>query len=475
MQLQNADCILHAISALPAGVSQGTVEADPAITYKLVEKSMHSKTLALAIAAGLGLTGFAANAAAEQAPQRQTTHHRVATTTISADELAQLKAQLAALQEKVDELQAQSNAQTDAQRETAQAVQAVQAKQAAVAAMPSDALSKRVDALDKLVNNTTVSGKMFFDFSNIDQKNSDTGKTNASGTGFDVKRFYLSVSHKFNDIWSANLTTDFQYSSTLGATELFVKKAYVQGKFNDAFAVRVGAYDMPWIPYVEDYYGFRYVENTLTDRLKYGNSADWGVNVGGDLGSDKLFNYSVSVVNGGGYKKPSRTDGVDVEGRIGFTPFKGFIVALGGYSGHRGLETENVDAPHTAQRGDLMVAYANDNFRLGGEYFTAKDWNNVLTPASDKADGYSLWGSVALNDAWSLFARYDNVKLSKDLDPRNKDVYYNAGIQYQVTKGFRLAAVYKHETADATVAAPAPLHVQNVKTNEIGIFGEVKY
>src|SRR6185437_1326311 len=171
MQAQRSDSMLRPVRALPAGVSQGTVEADPAITT--VEKCMHSKTLALAIAAGLGLTSFAASAA----PAQKTTHRKAATATVSADEVAQLKAQLAALQEKVDELQAQSNAQTEAQSQTAQAVQQVQAKQETIAAAPSDALSKRVDALDKLVNDTTVSGKMYFDFSNIDQKNSDTGKT----------------------------------------------------------------------------------------------------------------------------------------------------------------------------------------------------------------------------------------------------------------------------------------------------------
>ena len=229
---------------------------------------MHSKTLALAIAAGLGLTSFAASAA----PAQKTTHHKaVAKATVSADEVAQLKAQLAVLQEKVDALQAQSIAQNEAQSQTAQAVQQVQAKQETIAAAPSDALSKRVDALDKLVNDTKVSGKMFFDFSNIDQKNSDTGKTAANGVGLDVKRFYLGIDHKFNDIWSANLTTDFNYVSSDGETNLFVKKAYVQGKFDKAAIFRVGSADMPWIPFVENLYGFRYVENTLTDRLKYGN------------------------------------------------------------------------------------------------------------------------------------------------------------------------------------------------------------
>jgi predicted porin len=82
---------------------------------------------------------------------------------------------------------------------------------------------------------------------------------------------------------------------------------------------------------------------------------------------------------------------------------------------------------------------------------------------------------VALTDDVALFARYDNAKLSKDLDDGAKDVYYNLGLQYQVTKGFKLAAVWKHEKADHSVTDPVPPHVQNVKTNEIGVFGEVAF
>ena len=435
---------------------------------------MHSKTLALAIAAGLGLASFVANAATEQATQQKTTHHKAVKATVSADEVAQLKAQLAVLQEKVDELQAQSSAQTEAQSQTAQAVQQVQAKQETMAAAPSDVLSKRVDALDKLVNNTTLGGKMYFDFSNINQKNSDTGKTNNTGNGLDVKRFYLSVTHKFDDIWSANLTTDFNYVSSDGETNLFVKKAYVQGAFDKAAILRIGSADMPWIPFVEDWYGFRYIENTLTDRLHYANSADWGVHMLGTAGGG-MFNYAVSAVNGGGYKNPSRNKDVDVEARVGFQPVEGLMIAAGGYSGHLGKETENTSADHTAQRGDLMVAYKNKAFRVGAEYFTAKDWNNVMVPQSDKAHGYSVWGSVALNDYLALFARYDNAKLSQDLDPNKKDTYYNAGLQYAVTKGFDLALAWKHESAGAEVATPVPPHVQNVKTNEIGVFGQVAF
>jgi len=428
--------------------------------------------LAVAIAASLGASSFAAVAA----PQTQH-HKKSAQVTVSASELAQMKAEIAALQQKVDDLQSQSATQAQAQQQTEQTVQQVQAQQQSIAAAPApDAeLSHRVDRLDKLVNNTSLSGKMYFDFSSISQKNSDTGKTNSSGLGFDVKRFYLGINHDFNDVWSANLTTDFNYVSNDGETNLFVKKAYVQGKFDKGAILRVGSADMPWIPFVENWYGFRYVENTITDRLHYANSADWGVHMLGSVGADGMFDYAVSAVNGGGYKNPSRSKTVDFEGRVGFSPIKNMVIALGGYTGDLGKKTQNQDVEHTANRGDLMVAYASKAFRAGAEYFTVKNWNNVTLPLSDKADGYSVWGSVALNDYLALFARYDNAKLSKDINPRNKDTYYNMGLQYSVTKGFDLALVWKHESAHSQVDAPVPPHVQDVKTNEIGVFGQVAF
>ena len=409
---------------------------------------MRSRLLVVAIAAGLGVSSFGALAA----PQNQMT-----TAPVSASELEQLKAQLALLQSKVESMEQQRAA--------------LQAVPATVPAAADDRISK----LEKIVNDTSISGKMYVDFTNISEKNSDTGKTNKSGTGIDVKRFYFTVDHKFDDIWSANLTTDFNYVSNDGETNLFVKKAYVQGKFSQAFVFRAGSADMPWIPFVENYYGYRYVENTLTDRLKYGNSADWGLHVGGDIGGNKSLNYAASVVNGNGYKNPSRSNGVDFEGRVGFVPFANMIVAVGGYSGHRGQQTQNTNALHTAQRGDVMVAYASKALRVGGEYFSAKDWNNVLKTQSDKAHGYSFWGSVSLTDELALFARYDNATLSSDLDPKSKDVYYNLGLEYLVSKGFKLSAVYKHEKGELSVNAPLPLHVQSVKTDEIGVFAEVKF
>ncbi|CAH0063739.1 TPA: porin [Stenotrophomonas maltophilia] len=410
---------------------------------------MRSHLLAAAVVASLGLVSADAFAAP-------------ASSGVSQAQLQQLQAQIAALQAQVQQLQndsqalqAQSDAQSEVNITQAQALEGAQKTQTSV------------DKLAKLVNDNKIGGRMFFDLTNID-KTSNGKDTAASGTGLDVKRFYLTVDHKFNDIWSANLTTDFQYSSAIGNTELFVKKAYVQGSFDPAFNLRVGAADMPWIPYVEKFYGMRYVENTLTDRLKYGNSSDWGLHGFGNLGNN--FNYAVSVVSGAGYKNPTRSKGMDVEGRAAYTPNENFVVAVGGYSGKLGKETDIQSAENTYTRANAMVAYASSDFRVGGEYFQAKNLNNVMTVATDKTSGWSVWGSVRVTDGGiNVFGRYDDTDVSKTLDPTLSDKYWNVGVEFPVMKNLKLSTVYKYtHLANAS-------DKKNDKTKEFGVWGDLSF
>ena len=380
---------------------------------------MRIKMLAATIAAGLTLASLGAQA--QTAPDG------------SSQELAQLRAQLAALQAKVGELERKQQAP---------------ASPGAPAAWAND---------------TKVSGTMFVDMTHLDQTRNGR-KTDASSTGLDVKRFYLSIDHKFNDIWSANLTTDFNYVSNDGETNLFVKKAYVQGAFSKLATLRIGSASTPWIPFVEDFYGYRFVENTLVDRMKFGNSADWGLHLLGDSGT---FDYQVSMVNGGGYKHPNRSDSVDFEARVGFTPIKGFAVAVGGNTGHLGEDTATSPALHDARRYDAMLAWNANGLRLGAEWFRANDWNNVATPFGDSAEGYSLWGSYDFGST-SLFARYDRVKPSKDLDPDLKDTYYNFGVAFPITKGMRWAIAYKNERLRNGTGV-------DLESREVGAWGEVKW
>lgn len=312
-------------------------------------------------------------------------------------------------------------------------------------------------------DSTRVGGTSFVDFTRIDQT-SHGKQANVSGTGLDVKRFYLSIGHSFNGIWSADLTTDFNYGSVTGETRLFVKKAYLQAAFSKLATLRAGSANLPWISFVEDWYGYRFVEHTLIDRLHFGTSADWGLDLLGDNG---FVNYQVSMVGGGGYKHPSRSNSLDFAGRAGIQPIDGLVLALGGYSGDRGKDRQTAPALHDAHRYDAMVAYRANGLRLGVKYFHASNWNTVTSLRADAAGGYSLWGSYDFGPA-AVFARYDHARPSKDSDPSLTDTYYNTGVAFPLTRGLRLALAYKDERLVDNAAV-------NLKTREIGVWGEVKF
>ena len=326
--------------------------------------------------------------------------------------------------------------------------------------------------------NTSISGRMYYDLTNIDATNtSGAVKTDstANGTGFDIKRFYVGIDHKFNDIFSANITTDFQYSATVGATELYIKKAYLQAKLDPALVIRLGSTDLPWIPYAEGIYGYRYVENTLIDRTKFGTSADWGAHFSGDL-FDKIVSYQVSVVNGNGYKNPSRADGMDFEGRIS-AKYDGFVAAVGGYDGKLGV-THGTTTHHDATRFDALLGYVANGAHIGVEYFSQNDWKSVKTTTTDKADGYSVFAAYDFTPEWGVFGRYDYVNPKTSTGSSVKDNYYNVGIQYQPYKMVNFSLVYKHDDAKGGSISTSNGTIGGTTKgdyNEVGLFGAFQW
>lgn len=335
-------------------------------------------------------------------------------------------------------------------------------------------------------------------------------KSPQDGLNYDLKRAYLIVDHKFNDTYSANLTTDATYDSTTGASQIFIKKAYLQAAYSPMFTVRVGAADLSWVPFVEGLYGYRYVENVLIDRTKFGTSTDWGAHILGtfDLGGPTL-GYQISALNGFGYKADpigggiNRSKGVDFEGRINLSWY-GFTAAIGGYEGKRGKDVQNNNtagttnacspattgtgahpsevAPtcHTAKRFDALLAYTDDMFRVGVEYFTVTNYNNVnnsetasgplgVTQYGDnKANGYSGFASWKFDPQWSVFGRYDmvhptDIRLGGTYTtgtgtvmdpiithyvtaPKQQNKYFNLGISYSPIPALDFALVYKHDS-----------------------------
>ena len=476
--------------------------------------------------AGLGALALCATPTFAKAPA----HHKKASASASAN--SALIAQIKALQDQVSDLSARLNVQEAAQRETvanvnnaqvaasSAATQAAQAQTAAAkaqtaAADASDTAKKAVPAAVKTElasfqkgkwwDSTSVSGRMYFNFSNVDTKVNGVKPTGSNnGTGFNIKRFYLGVDHTFSPIFAANVTMDV--SNVVGSTNtqnvnpnsaaspanatalvgkgFYIKKAYLQAKLDPAFIIRLGSADLPWIPYSENQYGYRHIENTVADRTNFGTSADWGVHFLGDLAGG-LVSYQVSVIDGGGYRNVKVTNSVDVEGRVSLN-YKGFYAAIGGYTGDRGNNTQGSVTPHTATRENALIGYKNKVFNVGAEYFHAKNWNNVTTVAEDKTDGYSVFGNFNFNKTWSVFGKYESVKPTKISNDNLKDQYYNLGIQWEPVKIVDLALVWKHEkvengtfgTQNGTIGGANPtgtLSGGRGTYNEFGLFGQLRF
>ena len=330
------------------------------------------------------------------------------------------------------------------------------------------------------IRNTKISGKAYLNLSSINQK-SDGLDTAQNGTQVDLKRFYLSVDHKFDKVFSANLTTDVRYGShgVSNDTLVYVKKAYLQAKLSPAFVVRVGAADLPWVPFVEGIYGYRYVENVMIDRTKYGTSSDYGVHIGGTFGNG-LVSYAVSAIDGLGYKTRSRnSDTLDLSGRISVEPVKNVVLAVGGYTGKLGKSVGGQpDTLHQATRFDALAAYTGSRIRLGAEYFEAHNWNNVTSTAADKSSGWSVFGSYAFTPRISAFGRYDWVNPNQYTNPAAKENYFNAGLSYAVVDGVDLALVYKRDAADNAYVPTSNGVIGGVNQgtyDEFGIWSQIKF
>jgi hypothetical protein len=385
-----------------------------------------------------------------------------AATSSDKEEIGLLRQQLQAVTARLDALQAatdRASADAEQARATAQMAQAMTyAKPETIPSQVKTALAEVPKPKPGWWENTSVSGRMYYDITNIEQKSDGVAVPGGpNGTNFDIKRFYVSIDHKFNDVFSADVTTDFTYDSgPAQATQLYLKKAYLQAKLSDALTLRLGAADLPWVPFVEDLYGYRYIENVVVDRTKFGTSADWGVHALGSFpaGPAKV-SYAVSAVNGAGYKKPgvgtaNRSESIDLEGRLSARA-GAFTVAVGGYTGKLGKDVEGVATFNTARRFDAVAAYTDDRIRLGVEYFHASDWNDVLqsTPAlTNTSDGYSVFGSFRFTPKVSVFGRYDWVRPKGDTNADLDDNYFNAGIAYSPAKIVDFALVYKRDKVD---------------------------
>lgn len=398
-------------------------------------------------------------------------------------ELAEMRAMMATMASKIDTLEAQlGQARADAAAAQAAASTATQAAQAAT--QSADAAKSASDktgafaSAAKWAADTKVTGRVYFNASTVSADDA-AGNNVERDSGFEIKRAYIGVDHKFDETFAGNVTMDVSRVDNAGKNVgmgFYIKKAYLEAKIAKELKLQLGAADMPWVPYVEGIYGYRHIEKVAVDLDNFGTSTDWGIHAGGSF-ADGLVSYQVSAVDGGGYRDPKLTKTVDFEGRISLA-YKGFNAAIGGYTGKLGNDVEGAVPYRTSTRFDALLAYkktlAGMPFTIGAEYFSAKNWKVAASAPSDKAEGYSLFTSISPKDRWSLFGRYDHVEPNKRTAPLRSEDLMVLGLQYSPVKIVDLALVYKRDDADGGLKI-GNLSTGQEQRDEIGLYGQFRF
>jgi alanyl-tRNA synthetase len=192
-------------------------------------------SFATKLVAGAALCALLSIGVSTTADAKAIKHKAAPKVAATAAEVSELRSEVQALK---DQLAAQAQAQQQAQQQTqAQVQQAQAAAQTAqdqarmLQAKADDEIKMIPGQITSAVNSakpkpgwegsTSVSGRMYYDLTNIQMKK-DGGRIAPSGTGFDIKRFYVGIDHKFNDTYSANITTDESFVAADGLTQIYI-------------------------------------------------------------------------------------------------------------------------------------------------------------------------------------------------------------------------------------------------------------
>ena len=248
--------------------------------------------------------------------------------------------------------------------------------------------------------------------------------------GFELERSYLGYEYKLNkelsvkgvmDIGKSNDVSDYQRIA-------YIKNAMVSWK-KENLTLNGGLISTTQFNFQEKFWGYRYIMKSFQDQYKFGSSADLGLSA-----TYKFANWisaDAIIVNGEGYKKIQKNDGLNYGLGVTLTPLKGLNVRL--YGGlNEGSESGKEDIKNLA----AFIGYKCETFTVGAEY-------NYMQNASNKSDadqsGYSLFASTKLSKSAEVYARFDDLCSKNDWNKSKDEQAAILGAQFKLGKYVKVA------------------------------------
>ena len=267
--------------------------------------------------------------------------------------------------------------------------------------------------------------------------------------GFELERSYLGYEYKLSkglsvkgvmDIGKSNDVSDYQRIA-------YIKNAMVSWKTGN-LTLNGGLISTTQFNFQEKFWGYRYIMKSFQDQYKFGNSADLGISA-----TYKFANWlsaDAIIVNGEGYKKIQKNDGLNYGLGATLTPAKGLQVRLYG-----GINESSEQGKKNIVNMAAFVGYKCDKFSIGAEY--DKMWNASYKGGQDQY-GYSLFASAKLDKKTEVYARLDDLCSKDDWNKAKDEQAAILGAQFKLGKYVKMAPNFrmsmpKADRADNTYSA----------------------
>lgn len=279
------------------------------------------------------------------------------------------------------------------------------------------------------------------------------GTTN-DDRGFELDRSYLGYEYKFGKGLTIKGVMDVGKSSDVNDYHhiAYIKNALIQWKTGN-LTLNGGLISTTQFNFQEKFWGYRYIMKSFQDEYKFGSSADLGLSATYKF-TDWLSADAI-IVNGEGYKKIQKFDGLNYGLGITLNPFKNFYIRMYG-----GLNESGEDGKKDIANLATFVGYKHEKFTVGAEYNHL--WNATY---SDNADqyGYSVFASAKIAKYADLYARFDDLYSKSDWNVKKDKQAAIIGAQFKLGKYVKVAPNFR-------MSIPKTDHEKNIYSAYINCY-----
>lgn len=245
--------------------------------------------------------------------------------------------------------------------------------------------------------------------------------------GFELDRSYLGYQYSLGKGVQVKAVMDVGQSDDVNDYHriAYIKNAQISWKFGK-LTFNGGLISTIQFSMQEKFWGYRYIMKSFQDIYKFGNSADLGISATYQF--TKWFSADAIVVNGEGYKKIQKNDGLMYGLGVTLTPIKGFSMRV--YCGlNEGADKSQEDIQNLA----TFVGYKGDKFSIGAEY--NRIWNAKYVNGNDYK-GFSVYGNAKLNNSVDAYLRYDKCS-------QKEENAFIAGLQWKLGENVKVSPNFR--------------------------------